>query len=163
MQEEVESRVVVVIQGTARLTSNVLRTALTKALANMKQKHDRKAALKEARKAEGPHGKMTVKELAAKDRGLQKAEFDVGDEHSFDRVARKFGVDYATYKVKGEDKFMVFFKAPDSGAMEAAFEEYTRKNVITEERPSVRKALTHLRSLIKSPVKDTTRNKVPQR
>ena len=163
MQEEVESRVVVVIQGATRLTGNVLRAALSKALVNMKQKHDKKVARREARESEGPHGKMTVKELAAKDRGLQKEEIDVGSEHSFDCVARKFGIDYAIYKAKGQDKFMVFFKASDSGAMLAAFEEYTRKQVEKSDRPSVRKALVHQRGLIKSPVKDKTRKKVPER
>ena len=75
MQEEVESKVVLIIQGTSRLTANVLKSAMTKALADMKQKQDKKVAKKEARKeaekAEGPRGQMTVKELAAKDRGLQ--------------------------------------------------------------------------------------------
>ena len=127
MQEEVENKVVLVIQGASRLTADVLKRAMAKALAEIKQKHDKKTLQKEAKKAEGPHGKMTVKELAAKDRGLQSVE--VEDQKSFEKIARKYGIDYAPYKAKGQDKFLVFFKAPDSGAMEAAFSEYTNKQL----------------------------------
>ena len=112
MQEEVENKVVLVIQGASRLTADVLKRAMAKALAEIKQKHDKKTLQKEAKKAEGPHGKMTVKELAAKDRGLQSVE--VEDQKSFEKIARKYGIDYAPYKAKGQDKFLVFFKAPDS-------------------------------------------------
>ena len=161
MQEEVENKVVLVIQGASRLTADVLKRAMAKALADMKQKHDKKAVQKEAKKAEGPHGKMTVKELAAMDRGLQSVEVD--DQKSFEKIARKYGIDYAPYKAKGQDKYLVFFKAPDSGAMEAAFSEYTKKQVKKAERPSVLRALAHLRGMIRTPVKDKTRKKVPER
>jgi len=161
MQEEVENKVVLVIQGASRLTADVLKRAMAKALADMKQKHDKKAVQKEAKKAEGPHGKMTVKELAAKDRGLQSEKVD--DLKSFEKIARKYGIDYAPYKAKGQDKYLVFFKAPDSGAMEAAFSEYTNKQLKKAERPSVLRALAHLRGMIRTPVKDKTRKKVPER
>ena len=97
MQEEVENKVVLIIQGTSRLTANVLKSAMAKALADMKQKHEKKAAKKEAKKeaakAEGPHGQMTVKELAAKDRGLQSVEVSKDNIGSFNKIARKYGVE----------------------------------------------------------------------
>ena len=163
MQEEVESKVVLVIQNSSRLTANVLKHAMMKALADMKQTHDKKAAVKEAQKAEGPHGQMTVKELAAKDRGLQSVEVKEDTIGSFNRIARKYGVDFAPFKVKGEDKYLVFFKAPDGDAMNAAFAEYTRESVKKASRPSVMKALTQIRETIRTPVKDKTRKKVPER
>ena len=49
-----------------------------------------------------------------------------GDAKSFDRVARKWNVDYAFYKT-GSDKYLLFFKAGQADAMTACFSEYSRK------------------------------------
>lgn len=44
----------------------------------------------------------------------------------FDRVARKWNVDYAFYKT-GPDKYLLFFKSGQADAMTACFSEYSRK------------------------------------
>ena len=44
----------------------------------------------------------------------------------FDRVARKWNVDYAFYKT-GPDKYLLFFKTGQADAMTACFSEYSRK------------------------------------
>ena len=44
----------------------------------------------------------------------------------FDRMARRFNVDYAFYKT-GPDKYLLFFKAGQSDAITACFESYSRK------------------------------------
>ena len=44
----------------------------------------------------------------------------------FDRMARRFHVDYAFYKT-GPDKYLLFFKAGQADAMTACFSEYSRK------------------------------------
>ena len=106
---------------------------------------------------------MTVKELAAKDRGMQSIEVNDKNIGAFSRVARKYGIDFAPFKVKGEDKFIVFFKAPDADAMTAAFTEYTRKQVKAQSRPSVLKALAQIKSLIKAPVVNRTKKKERER
>lgn len=49
-----------------------------------------------------------------------------GDTKLFDRVARKWNVDYAFYKT-GPDKYLLFFKAGQADAMTACFSEYSRK------------------------------------
>ena len=49
-----------------------------------------------------------------------------GDAKSFDRVARKWNVDYAFYKT-GPDKYLLFFKAGQADAMTACFSEFSRK------------------------------------
>ena len=60
----------------------------------------------------------------------------------FERIARKYGVDYAIKKCKGDKpKYMVFFKGRDADALTAAFSEYTDKRVKRQERPSVLKVL----------------------
>ena len=44
----------------------------------------------------------------------------------FDRMARRFHVDYAFYKT-GPDKYLLFFKSGQADAMTACFSEYSRK------------------------------------
>ena len=44
----------------------------------------------------------------------------------FDRMARRFNVDYAFYQT-GPDKYLLFFKAGQADAITACFEKYSRK------------------------------------
>lgn len=44
----------------------------------------------------------------------------------FDRMARRFNVDYAFYQT-GPDKYLLFFKAGQADAITACFESYSRK------------------------------------
>ena len=44
----------------------------------------------------------------------------------FDRMARRFNVDYAFHKT-GPDKYLLFFKAGQADAITACFESYSRK------------------------------------
>ena len=55
-----------------------------------------------------PHGKQTVKKLMAHGTSTSSLELS-GDTKLFDRVARKWNVDYAFYKT-GPDKYLLFFK-----------------------------------------------------
>ena len=145
MQEEVEQRTVTLIVNTAKLTERELQKALTRLLAQMKlqQQHHEK------------HGKMTVKQLAAQNRGMQSVEVTDENIGSFQHVARKYGVDFAPFKVKGESKYLIFFKSGDKDAMTAAFEEYSKKLLTQKDRPSVRSKIQELKELVAtlSPVK----------
>ena len=156
MQEDIEQKVVVQIKGCARLTGAELRRALAQVLIQMKNQ-------KTAKQTRGPHGKMTVKQLAAQDRGMQSIEVTDKNIGSFNRVARKYGIDFAPFKVKGEDKYLVFFKAPDTDAMTAAFTEYTQKQVKQASRPSMLAKLQQLREQMKNVVHDRTRRKELER
>lgn len=62
---------------------------------------------------------------------------------SFDRVARKYGIDYSLKKAEQEGKteYLVFFKAKDVDVMTAAFKEYTGVSLKKEQRQSIRKKL----------------------
>lgn len=44
----------------------------------------------------------------------------------FDRMARRFNVDYAFYQTE-PDKYLLFFKAGQADAITACFESYSRK------------------------------------
>ena len=163
MQEEVENKVVIVMTNCSKLTARELKQAMSKVLAAWKQRKAVNKQKQAAKEAESAHGKMTVKELAAKDKGMQSIEVNDSNIGSFNRIARKYGIDFAPYKVKGEKKYLIFFKAPDTDAMTAAFTEYTQKEVKKASRPSIRQRLAELSALIKHPTKDRTRHKEPER
>lgn len=77
------------------------------------------------REAQTPHGKQSVKKLMAHGASASSIELS-GDTKLFDRVARKWNVDYAFYKT-GPDKYLLFFKTGQADAMTACFSEYSRK------------------------------------
>ncbi len=149
MQEEVEQRVVTLIVNCSKLTEQELRKALSKLLAQMKTHRQNKQ----------PHGKMTVKQLAAQNQGMQSVEVTDQNIGSFNRIARKYGIDFAPFKAKDQDRYLIFFKSQDADAMTAAFKEYTAQTVKKHSRPSVLAKLEKFKSLIQSAVVDRTRKK----
>lgn len=158
MQEEVEQRIVVLIEGCAKLSEQELRKAITKLLqengANIKRTQE---------KQKNSHGQMTVKQLAAQNKGMQSIEVTDKNIGSFNRIAQKYGIDFAPFKVKGENRYLVFFKSGDMDAMTAAFKEYTAKQLDREKRPSVLQKLQHFKEMLKSVVVDRTKKKELER
>ncbi len=140
MQEEVESRSVTLVISTSKLTGRALKAAVDKYLAHRKAKKADKANCK-------PTGKQTVKQLVGQNAGVSNIEVTESNIKGFDRVARKYGVDYAIKKDKTGDipKYLVFFKARDADALTAAFTEYTNKKERNRNKPSVIKMLRALR------------------
>ena len=80
---------------------------------------------KEHRASKTPHGKQSVKKLMAHGVATNSIELS-GDTKTFDRVARKWNVDYAFYKA-GPDKYLLFFKSGQADAITACFSEYSKK------------------------------------
>ena len=138
MQEEVENRTVNLMISTSKLTGRTLVAAFRKYC-----QHRAKV------KAEGDHGKMSVEKLIRKDQGAQQIDIAKSGIRDFERVLNKYGVDYAIRKDVTQDppRFMVFFKARDADVLTAAFKEYSAKLACKEKRPSVLKALAHLKDL----------------
>ena len=95
-----------------------------RSLAYVVQGIGRKIA-KHHRAKQTPHGKQSVKKLMAHGTAANSIEL-TGDTKLFDRVARKWNVDYAFYKT-GPDKYLLFFKSGQADAMTACFSEYSRK------------------------------------
>lgn len=95
-----------------------------RSLAYVVQGIGRKIA-KHHRAKQTPHGKQSVKKLMAHSTAANSIEL-TGDTKLFDRVARKWNVDYAFYKT-GPDKYLLFFKAGQADAMTACFSEYSKK------------------------------------
>ena len=72
-----------------------------------------------------PHGKQNVRKLMAHGTATNSIELS-GDAKSFERVARKWNVDYAFYQV-APDKHLLFFKAGQADAITACFSEYSKR------------------------------------
>lgn len=166
MQEELENRVVVMIESGAKLSAALLKQAIIAFLENEK----RKKALKEQSQGkqekktpeQEPHGKMSVEDLAKQGKSLQSIPVNADTIGDFSHYARKFGVDFAPYKVEGENKYLIFFKGADRDAINAAFTAYTSKQVDRAE-PSVVDQLKDIREHMKQPRYVKERKKVPER
>jgi hypothetical protein len=160
MQEEVDNRAVTLAISTTKLTGRVLKAAVSKYLA-----HRKEVKIEKARRSPipdvKPRGKQTVKELIGQNQGVSNIEITESNIKGFERIARKYGVDYAVKKdVSGEKpKYLVFFKARDADALTAAFTEYTNNKEKAKEKPSVIKLLRGLKLPDLSRDKARVRNK----
>lgn len=161
MQEEVENRSVTLIISSAKLTGRVLKEAIAKYLVHRKDKKITKARAGPV----VPHGKQTVKELVGQNAGVSNLEITDSNIKSFDRVARKYGVDYAVKKDRSVSppKYLVFFKGRDADALTAAFTEFTAKTMDRAKKPSVLLRLQQFKELIKANTIDRVRHKEQER
>ena len=158
MQEEVENRTLTLVVNGTKFTGRLFKAAICKYLAHCKEKK-----LNKQRKREipvKPQGKQTVKQLVGQNQGVANIEISNKNIKDFDRVARKYGVDYAVKKDKtlSPPKYMVFFKARDADALTAAFEEYTRNTARKRQKPSL---IQHLHDIqaAKDIIKPAVRHK----
>ena len=74
--------------------------------------------------AQRPHGRQSVKKLMAHGENVNSIEVEAPK--LFDRMARRFHVDYAFYKT-GPDKYLLFFKSGQADAVTACFSEYSKR------------------------------------
>ena len=91
-----------------------------------------------------PHGKQSVKKLVGQNQGVTSVEVnDKGIQH-FQRIARHYGVDYAITKDKScvPPKYLVFFKAHDKDALNAALTEFSAKEIKKANKPSLSEQLS---------------------
>ena len=79
---------------------------------------------KRHKKAQRPHGRQSVKKLMAHGENVNSIEVEAPK--LFDRMARRFHVDYAFYKT-GPDKYLLFFKSGQADAVTACFSEYSKR------------------------------------
>ena len=154
MQEEVNQKVVSLSIRTGKLTANVLAKAMKMFLEAQKQKSHQFA-----------RGKQSLKQLMAQNAGATNIEVDESNIKSFDRVARKYHIDYAVKKDKTQDppKYLVFFKSRDQDTMTMAFKEFVANNNRKKERPSFKQVLKKFRDLSMNMDKNREREKTRQK
>lgn len=151
MQEEVNEKTIALSVRSAKITAEVLKAALAKLLREMeksKTRADQKAQAKMAEKAAEKkdvvkRGKQSLSSMMAEGSELTNIEITDQNIRSFERVARKYSIDYSLKKDKSVDppKYLVFFKAKDVDVMTAAFKEYTGVTLQKGKKVSLRKRL----------------------
>jgi hypothetical protein len=155
LQEEIENKTFNLAVSTTKLTGRVVVGLALNYLKN------RKCAWEESKST----GKQSVKQLLGQNQGVSSIDIAKTDLKDFQRVAGKYGIDYAIRKDSSEvpPRYIVFFKAKDADAMTAAFKEYsakvlkkqqTRKSVLAELHKAVaiaaslpQKAVDHVKNL----------------
>ena len=132
MQEEVEQKTFNIVVSTTKLTA---RTILNAGKAAIQQQQAKMAG-----------GKQSVRMLLRQNRGVSSVEIDKTNIRGFERYAKKYGIDYAIRKDNSEmpPRYLVFFKAPDVEAFNAAFKEYSASLLNKTKRPSVLEKLHEL-------------------
>lgn len=145
-QEEVEKKSCDLAIQVSKLSVKEIAKGVDKYLQYLKQRKRNKVQTDRSIK-----GKQTVKQLIGQGQGV--ASIPIGDNHlkDFERVARKYGVDFAVVKGTEEDKprYTVFFKARDADAITQVLKEYSEKQLRrkSENRTSIREVLTKFKEL----------------
>ena len=166
MQEEVENRTLTLVVSGTKFTGRLLKAAISKYMAHRREKKLEKQRSRDSPVT--PKGKQTVKQLIGQNQGVSNIEINDPSIRDFERIARKYGVDYAVKKDRSASppKYLIFFKARDADALTAAFSEYTQKKVKKadrSERPSVLAKLAQFKELLKNTVVDRSRRKELER
>ena len=87
------------------------------------------------REHQTPHGRQSVKKLMGHGAATNSIELS-GDTKAFDRVARKWNVDYAFYKT-GPDKYLLFFKSDQADVVTPFFFSNSREGVDKFKSPPI--------------------------
>lgn len=158
MQEEVTSKTIAFYVKTGKMTASVLQKVLRSYLNSQKQK---KYVKKQAKADKKVTGKVTVKELAKQNAGMTNIEITYSNIKSFERCARKYGINYALKKDKTQDPpvYLVFFKGRDQDALTQAFRDYTHRELKKANRQSIHKRMSKYRDVVAQKSKDKVRNK----
>lgn len=138
MQEETTQKTIALVMRSSRLTADVLRRAI-----KMYLEHQKAGKMVQ-------HGKITVKELMGQNAGASSIEISDKNIKSFERVAKKYNVDFAVKKDKNTEppKYIVFFKGRDADIITQAFKDYVKVNEKKQNRVSVKEKLAEFREIL---------------
>lgn len=138
MQDEINGKIVALSVRTAENGSRMTARLLQAAIRQYLKEH-------EQRKIRDPytHGKQTISSLMKQNVQLTNIEVTDQNIRSFERIARKYNIDFALKKDISADppRYLVFFKAKDVDVMTAAFKEYSGKQLSKNEKPSIHQKL----------------------
>ena len=150
MQDEVNEKTVSLCIRGGKITAQLLKAAMRKALAQMEQEKAKQKQQSKVQKQQDDktkdksyRGKQTMEKLMRQNVQLSNIEITDGNIKSFERVAKKYSIDFSLKKDVNADppRYYVFFKARDADVMTAAFKEYTGQSLNKDKKPSVRKKL----------------------
>ena len=143
MQEDIENRTVNLAISTGRLSARAIEVGVRAYL----EHHNRR---KMTNASEIPHGKQTVKQLIGQNQGVSTIEINDKNIKVFQRLARKYGVDFAVQKDKNSvtSNYLIFFKARDADALDAVLKDYTAYTLNHKDRKSILVRLEHFKEKV---------------
>jgi len=160
LQEETTNKTINLYIKGGKISASILKVAIRKYLGHLekqiKKEQDRmlltknekikakaRAKAEKQLKQKQPHGKQSMKNLMSYGDQLTNIKITDNNIRSFDRVARKYSIDYSLKKDHSVDppNYMVFFKAKDVDVMTAAFKEYAGVSLKKSKKPSLRQKL----------------------
>lgn len=163
VNEDVTEKTIRLAISTTKLTGRTLARGLEKFLRHHQHKKDMKAT-----KDDRIQGKQTIKQLIGQNQGVSSLPVGETGLKDFERIAKKYGVDFAIVKDKTVTpmKYMVFFKARDADAIAQVLAEYTAKQMKkqSQKRPSLLKTLKKFKEKVASmPKKEREKKKEKSR
>ena len=159
MQDEVNTKVVAIAIKGGKITAEVLDKALKKFVEEIEK------AQKNASQPKTYRGKQSIKHLVEQNAAISNIEVTDGNIKSFQRTANKYGIDYALKKDTSEEppRYIVFFKGRDVDVMTQAFKEFSARTVKQQDKPSLRRKLSHEQEQSKAKHKEKVKVKTKDR
>ena len=159
MQDEVNTKVVAIAIRGSKITAEMLVKALRKFVEELEK------AQKDASRPKTYKGKQSIKHLMEQNAAINNIEVTDGNIKSFERTARKYGIDFALKKDSSEQppRYLVFFKGRDVDVMTQAFKEFSARTVRKQERPSLQEQLAQKREQSKAKHREKIKVKTKER
>ena len=114
MQEQIDRESIAITLKASKLTAQVLAKTFMAVVHKIQKEHQ---------KAQTPHGEQSVKKLMNHNVPTSTIPIE-GDKGLFEKVARKWNVDYAFHKT-GKNKYLLLFKSGQADAITTVFSEYS--------------------------------------
>lgn len=145
MQEEVENRTINLAISTTRLTARSVIAGIRKYL-----QHREKVKARKGIRDTAVHGKQSVKQLLGQNQGATNVEIDKDGIRDFERLAKKYGVDFAVRKDKSVDppRYLVFVRSKDADALDAICKEHQARSLTKDKKPSVLTQLKKFKEMV---------------
>ena len=145
MQEEVENRTINLAISTTRLTARSFIAGIRKYL-----QHREKVKARKGIRDTAVHGKQSVKQLLGQNQGATNVEIDKDGIRDFERLAKKYGVDFAVRKDKSVDppRYLVFVRSKDADALDAICKEHQARSLTKDKKPSVLAQLKKFKEMV---------------
>lgn len=150
IDEEISRSTIAISLRASKLTARALAYALNEAARKIQHRQP-------------PQGKQSVKQLL--EHGGETSAIDLpGRVKDFDRVARRWGVDYAIRPVE-KGKYLLLFKAKQADAITGCFSEYSRRvlNRGRSRRVPLREQLKRAQDLVRKQPRQQERTKEAER
>lgn len=93
---------------------------------------------------------INPKQLLSQNQGATNVEIDKSGMKNFERLARKYGVDFAVRKDKSVNppRYFVFVRSKDSDALDAICKEHDARTMTKDKKPSVLAQLKKFKEIV---------------